>query len=74
MRTEAQANGYYELPSQYNQAHTLAKYGTWNYQTLRATPYWIMARVEFIWELNALCEKKQRKDTDQAMKNAQRNT
>lgn len=68
METEAKANGYYSLPSQYEEAITLAQHGVWDYRTIRRTPFWIMKRVRFVWQLDRLAEEKQAKDRERALK------
>lgn len=68
METEAKTNGYYSLPSQYNEAVNLARHGLWDWKTMRSTPYWIMKRVQFVWTLDALAKEKQQKDAERAAK------
>lgn len=72
MRTEAKANGYYSLPSIYSNAEILANRGIWDWYTLQMTPYWLMQRVRFIWELDALCKEKQNNDLERETRAAGR--
>lgn len=70
METEAKTNGHYSLPAQYEEAMTLARHGAWDYMSLRATPYWLMERVRFIWKLDSLAQEKQMADIERNRKEA----